>query len=128
VAMDYSFAVGCVQRVGHLNSERQRSRGIQWPAGNPLAERFAFQQLHDKKWMPRRLAHVVHDANIRMIEGRGRACFSPETSPGSFIWKCLRQNFYRDIAMQSSVPSPIHFAHTAFADRSEDLVRTELIA
>src|SRR5262249_59134419 len=66
-AMDDSLAVGCVQRVAHLNGERQRSRDIQWPASNPLAERFAFQQLHDEKRMPRRLTHIVHGANIRMI-------------------------------------------------------------
>src|SRR5262249_24582304 len=127
VAMDDSFAVGCVQRVGHLNGERQRSSDIQRPAGNPLAERFALQQLHDEKRMPRGLAHVVHDANIRMIEGRGCACFSLETLPRSFSLKYLRQDLYRNVTVQSTVPSAIHFAHPALSARAKDLIRTWIL-
>jgi hypothetical protein len=74
------------------------------------------------------LTHVIYSANIRMIEGRSSSCLAPETFSRSFSLKCLGQNLYRHIAVKSSVPSAIHFAHTAFADRSKDLVRTEFIA
>src|SRR5262245_37939459 len=76
--------------------------------------------------MSRRLTHVIHGANIRMIEGRSYPCFALETLSRSFSLKCLGQNLYRHVAMKSSVPSAIHFAHTAFADCGKDLVRAEL--
>ena len=95
---------------------------------NPFAERFPFQQLHNEKRMPRRLAHVVHGTNVRMIERRGCACFSLEAFSRCLSLKCLRQDLYRNVAMQSSVPSAIHFAHTALSERGKDLVRTEFIA
>src|SRR5690349_14113262 len=117
VAMDDSFAMGCVQCVGHLNGERQGSRGIQGPAGNPLTERFALQQLHDEERVSGGLAHVVDGANIRMIKGRGCARFALEAFSRSFSLKCLRQNLYSNVAMQSTVPSAIHFAHTALSER-----------
>ena len=51
-----------------------------------------------------------------------------ETLSRSLGVKCLRQDLYSDVAMQSSVASAIHFAHTAFADRSKDFVGAEFVA
>jgi hypothetical protein len=63
-----------------------------------------------------------------MIESRGCAGFTLETLPGRFGLKCLRQNFYRNVAMQSIVPGAIHFAHAPLSERGKDLVRTEVIS
>jgi hypothetical protein len=63
-----------------------------------------------------------------MIERRGCACFSLETFSRSFSLKCLRQDLYCNLAMQPTVPSAIHFAHTALSERGKDLVRAEFLA
>ncbi len=78
--------------------------------------------------MPRRLTHVVHGANMRMIEGGGGARFALETLSHSLSLKCLRQDLYRNVAMQSGVPSAIHFAHPPLSEGTKDLVRAEFIA
>lgn len=41
---------------------------------------------------------------------------------------CAPEIFDRDIPIQTPVMGAIHFAHSAFADRRKDLLRTEFVA
>src|ERR1700682_4569675 len=99
IAMNDPFGVCCVQRVGDLNAQRKGRRDVERLAADVLAERFPVEQLHHKERMAGRLAHVVHSADIRMIERRSGARLALETFPGSIRRKSLRQNFYGYVAM-----------------------------
>ena len=125
IAMNDAFRVGCIQRVGHLDAQRQRSRDIERLAADVLAKRLAVQQLHHQEWMARRLTDVVNRANIGMIQRRSRPRLALETLSRSLRRKSLRQNFDGYVAMQPRVPRAIHLAHPALADGREDFVRPE---
>ena len=125
IAMNDPFGVRRVQRVGHLDAQRQRGRDIERLAADVLAKCFAVEQLHHQKWMARRLADVVNGANIGMIERRSGARLALETFPRSFRCKGLRQNFDGYVAMEPRVARLIHLAHAAFADGRKNFVRAE---
>ena len=128
IAMNDPFGVGCVQRVGHLNTQRQRSRDIERLAADMLAKRLTVEQLHHQKWMARRFTHVVNGANIGMIERRSGARLALETLSRSLGRKGLRQNFDGYVAMKPRVARPIHLAHAALADGRKDFVGAEFVA
>ena len=78
--------------------------------------------------MARRLAHVVDNANIWMIERRSGASFTLETLSQSLSGKPFRQNFNGYVAMEPRVLRRIHLTHAAAPDGREDLVRAESLA
>ena len=128
IAMNDTFDVGRVQRVGHLNAQRQRSRDIERLAADVLAKRFAVEQLHHQEWMARRLTHVVNSANIGMIERRSGARLALETFSRSLVAKACGRTLIGYVAMEPRVARPIHLAHAALADGGKDFVGAEFLA
>ena len=61
-----------------------------------------------------------------MVQRRGGVRFLFEAgAPGLIAGDIPGQDLERDLASQASVASAIHFAHTARAERGDDLIRTQ---
>ena len=73
------LAVRSIQGVSRFDAETQQSLQLDGTAVNHVLQRLAIEALHDNEKMPVVLANLVDSANVGMVEGRGRACLSPET-------------------------------------------------
>jgi hypothetical protein len=65
--------VGGIERVGDLNSPFHDLIDRQGTTGEAVSERGSLEQLHDDEVMAFVLADVMNGADVRVIEGRGRA-------------------------------------------------------
>jgi hypothetical protein len=84
--------------------------------------RVAFDQLHDEIG----LADVVELADVRVIELRDRFRLALESQLQLCIGRELRgKDLDGDLAVEPRIARAPHFAHTAGADRRDDLVRTQ---
>ena len=71
--------MSCVQRLCHLDTQRDRGRDIQGLTVDVLAKGLTVEQFHHQKGMASRLADVINRANIGMIQRRSGLCLSLET-------------------------------------------------
>jgi len=61
--------------------------------------------------------------DVRMVERGERLGFALEPHEAiGIVGKRLRKNLQRDITRELRVPGPVHFAHTARAERGSDFV------
>src|SRR5215470_1874646 len=72
------------------------------------------------------MADIVKNANVGMAQRRDGARFAIETLFGfGALREMLRQDFYRDEAIEPRVQRTIYFAHAARAQRRLDFVWSE---
>src|SRR5579871_2072661 len=121
--MNDILTVGCVQRVCHLDTERERSRDIDRLTSDGLAEGFPIEQLHHQKWMALRLTDVENRANIGMIDRRSSACLSLKTAERLRVSSHFRrQKLESHEAVQADVLGLVNHAHSAAAQLLDDAV------
>ena len=71
----------------------------------------------------RGFADVVDRDDVRMIQRRRGFRLSDESGQAvTVVGERWRQNLQRDAAVQARVLCEIHLAHSAFAERANDLV------
>src|SRR5215469_16760090 len=128
IAMKDPFAVGCVQSICHLNTQRERSRDIERLSANVLTKGLALEKFHHQKGMATGFSDIVDSADIGMIERGSGPSLALKAFPGGNRRKFLRQDFYSYVAMEPCVPRAINFAHPALADGGKDLVGAEFVA
>ena len=114
-------AAGDLHRV--IESLSNRKSG----AGHPFAKVPTLQKLRDDERRAVVLAEVGDRENARVIQGRGGTRLLLEAAqPVGIIGEGLRQDLLlRDFPVQPNVASPVDLAHTARADRRDDLVGSE---
>ncbi len=81
VAMNNALRVSGVQRIHNLTCQIQERPCLDRLSSYAMLERLAFQQLHDDEGLPSVLdafVDIVDRADVRMIQSRGGACFTPE--------------------------------------------------
>src|SRR5260370_12734603 len=94
-----------------------------------LAQRFPLYHFHRNVVSGTVLSEFVDGNDIRMVEGRRRACILLETvQPVAISGECGGQNLDRNAAVQARIPSPVHLAHPPGAEQLDNLVRSELRA
>jgi hypothetical protein len=72
VAMDDAVAVGIVERAGHLARDGEGlADGQLLLAGEPVAQRFAFDERHDVEEEPVDLARIEERQDMRVLQVRG---------------------------------------------------------
>src|SRR5262249_6145913 len=69
VAMDDSFGMRGVERVGDLDAERKNRLQLHRPRANLILQRRPIEILHDEKGAPVFFADVIYCANIGMVQG-----------------------------------------------------------
>ncbi len=113
------------------NLRRDFNRLSHWQQAGvkQLAQRFPLYHFHRNVVSGTVLSEFVDGNDIRMVEGRRRACFLLETvQPVTISGECGGQNLDRNAAVKARIPSPVHLAHPAGAEQLDNLVRSELRA
>src|SRR5215471_17558751 len=97
--------------------------------GQPFAESFAFEKLHDQIGRTFMGANIEDGEDVGVIEGAGGASFLLEPLEALGILRERGgQDFYCDFAGEPRVPRSIDFTHPTSADGGDDFVRAELRA
>ena len=87
---------------------------------------FPSHQLHDDELHAVGLADVVDGADVGMVERRDGARLALEPLERQAVGdKRWRERLQRDDAIEPRIARPIHFAHSARAERAEHLIRSK---
>lgn len=129
VAVNDSFLVRRVERVGRLNSDLYHLCEWQRPPRQNLVQRLAFQQFHRQKSAPILFLDRMDRADARMIERRCRACLAQKAlQRGGILRRFFRQELQCNAAAQLRVFRLINDAHSAAAHLADHaIVRDDLI-
>ena len=118
-----------VRRRESMRDLRRVLRGLarrQRAGLEPLAQRFALQQLHDGVGHAVRGAEVEDREDVRVRERGDRARLALEARERLGVGRNpLRQHLERDVARQPRVARAVDLAHSSRAERSQDLVGTD---
>ena len=111
---------------GHLDGDLERLISRQRAVREPGCQRHTLQVLQDEECRAVMVANVIERADVRMRQLGDCASFPIETFSKLPVYgQQFRQDFYRDGALEASVPSFVHLAHPAGSKRGEDFVGTE---
>jgi hypothetical protein len=123
IAVDDAFLVRRIECVGKLMGDRQGLTKRYRPASHPIGHRFTVDQFKDQRAYAVDVFDTVDGANVRMVERRQQVRFALEAAqPIGIVSEEVWQDLYRDVALESCVPSSIHFAHSADAEQRQHLV------
>ena len=101
-------------------AQRQR------PARQPLAKRFALDELRDQEPRAVVIADLVNGQDVRMIERRRGARFVQETAQPLGVAAELRpQHFERDRPAQRRIGGLVDLAHPAAAQQALNLIAAD---
>src|SRR3989442_11503951 len=91
-----------LQTPRNLNSQRQNAFWRQWTGRDHLLEVLPFQKLHHDKVLTLTFAHIMDDADIRMVERRGCTGLPPKALNGSLAsGKLLGKELDRDMTPEA---------------------------
>ena len=121
--MDNSFAVRLLQRFGNLDGVPDRSIDLHRSLLDRLADRLSLDKLHHDKLFPIFFAHIMNNADMRMIEHGSRLRFLQEARllHRSFF-KMMRKKLERDDPIQLVVLCFIDNTHASFANKFHNCV------
>ena len=126
VAMHDPAPVRLVQRVGDLPADTKRLFEGELAPGQTVGECLAFQELHDEVLGLALTSHVVERADVRVRQLRDRLRLTLQTLARLGRRGQPRgQDLDRDLAAEPRVFGAVDLAHSARAERREDLVRAE---
>src|ERR1700722_17410251 len=102
VAMDDTFAVRGVERVGDLNRERHQGIDCERAPRDLVLERGAIHEFHDDEGAALVLANVVERADVGMVQRRCGALFTAKPLEDKWVAAdIVRQELQRDEAPQA---------------------------
>ena len=129
IAMNYAAGMSGVERVGNLNGEIEERGKSNWAAADSLAERLAFEKLHDEKRAAIRFAYIEERADAGMIERGDGAGFALKAfEHGGIVSEFAGEKFQRDEAAETDVFGAEDLAHAAAAERFDDAIMRECLA
>src|SRR5713101_2520547 len=123
VAVNDSFGVGGIERVGDFDAERKQSFQFHGTLGDAVLQRRAFQKLHGDEGFPTLLTDVMDRADVGMIQcGRGLR-FSLESGESMRIpGYIFRQELERHETVETSIFSFVDDSHPAATELFDDAV------
>src|SRR5580704_15162036 len=99
VAVDDSFAVGRVERVGDVNAQVQKQFQIQGAARDAVLQRFPVKTFHGDVGLPIFFANFVNGADVGMIQRGGGSRFAAETFERLLVFRhVLWKEFQGNVA------------------------------
>ena len=102
--------------IGHLAQHQ--------PA--PIGQELTLEELQHDERLAGVFADVVDRADVRVVEGRGGSRLARKSFERvALLVGARQQDLDRDFSPEAGVPGAVNLAHSARADRGEDLVRTE---
>jgi len=112
-----------IQGISDLNRQVHDLIGLEWLAGNTLAQRLAFEQLHCNEGSLLEFVDIMDDADVGMIQSGSRAGFPPKPLQHSVICGVvLRKKLESQDATKPDILSLVHHTHTAAAELFQDPV------
>src|SRR5208282_1176382 len=79
VAVNDSFSVGGIERVGHFYGQQQNQFRFYGTPTDPVPQRHAIKKLHGNEKLVSTLPNFVNSANVGMVECRSGTSFTAET-------------------------------------------------
>ncbi len=129
VAVDDPPRVRGREPLGDLRGESEQPSRRQGTAVQGLAEALPFHELHHDVRDAPFASDVVDGDDVRMAERRRRARLELEAAQTLRIRReVLGEDLQRDVAFEPGVTRAVDLAHSARAERRDDLVRTEVEA
>jgi hypothetical protein len=136
VAMDDALVVSSGEAIGDRSADLQCLSGWQGAAGEPLAQRLAFEQLHhrirDGGARPRSgdvHAEIVNCQDVGMRERGDRLGLALEPGACRLVGRQVRgKHLDGDVSIELLVTRLENLAHPAGAKRRDDAVRAEASA
>src|SRR6516164_9271536 len=107
IAVNDPFAMGCIQSICDLNTQRERCRDIKRLFGNALAKGLALEKFHHQERMAGGFSDIIDGADIGMVERGSGPSLALEAFPSRNCSESLRQHFYGYVAMEACVPRAI---------------------
>src|SRR5690349_3517312 len=117
VPMDNASGMRGMETLRDLDAERLHLTNGELPGSELGFERLSFDQLHGDEGVDVRLADVVDDRDVRMIDGARRLGLVDESllCPG-LLGQSLREELEGNEALESGILGLIHYSHPAFAE------------
>src|SRR6266446_10651988 len=129
VAMNNSFGVRGIQRVGDLDAQREQCFQFDGTPGDAVLQRRAFQKFHDNERSPVLFADVMDRADVGMIQGRRSLRFALETGESMRISAyVLRKKLERDETVETSILGFVDDYHPAATELFDDAVMRDGLA
>ena len=126
VAVHDAARVRRLQTARDLRGYGERFAGRQRSPVKKVAQRLAVEKLRNCVTHAVVVAEVVNRQDVGVRNRRHRTRLALEACDAIGIGgEGFRQNLDRDLAAQVRIVSPIHFAHSAGADRADDFVGAE---
>ena len=123
VAVQNSTSVCSDECVGNLNRVLDDVVDFQSAGVEAILQRLAVQQRHDDERLAVVFPHIVHGADIGVIERRGDTRLTPEAvERGAILRILLREELHGDFAAESRVDRPVDGSHTTAPELIEDAV------
>jgi hypothetical protein len=123
IAVDNAFGVGCVERIGNFNGEREYGFIIERFSRDQMLQSHTVQKLHGNERLLIVFANFVDGANVGMIQRGSGFGFPPEP------FQCLpvlgnvfREEFERYESIETGVLGLVDHAHPATAELFDDAV------
>ena len=121
--MDDALDVRGGKRLGGLGPEFGGRSPRHGSAGDPLAERLALQELHDREGQPLDAPQLVDGQDAGMRERRHRPGLPLEPTPHLVVvCEIVGQHFYGDVPFEARIVRSIHLSHAAGSEPIDDLV------
>jgi hypothetical protein len=129
VAMNDTFTVGRIQRVGDIDGDWKECLRFHGPSGYEVLQRHSVKEFHDHENIAFVVSNVVDRADVRMVKRRRGTSFAAKALHGLGIaGDVLRQKLQRDKTAQEGVFSLVHYAHAPTTELADDaVVRDRLV-
>ena len=128
--MDDAAPVRDRKGLGDLRPQRQRVSHGHGSAAQHGRQRFAFDVLHhDERAAVVGLAHLVHVADVRVIERRRCLGLAQQVPAGVVVIAAVRrEELDGDVALERQVAGQIDIAHPAASEQADNAVVTQFRA
>src|SRR5450432_3869915 len=116
--MNYAGAMSDFEPFANLNSILEHLIGCKGPLVQSAGKSLSFQVFHHQIVDSIVVTHIVESTDVRMIQGRDRACFAVESLLGLRVFrKMRRKNLDGDDALEPCIQRTINLAHAASSER-----------
>jgi hypothetical protein len=116
--MDYAGTMSDFEPFANLNSILDYLTGCKGSPVQPVGKSLSFQVFHHQIVDSILVAHIVESTDVRMVQGRDRACFAVESLLGLRVFRKVRgKNLDGDDALEPCIQRAINLAHAASSER-----------
>ena len=129
VPMDDARFVRRLQARRDAGGDRKSLVDRQRSGGEPFGERRPLDELHDEEARFSLILEAIDGGNIGVIESGQEPRLALEAEkPFRVLRNGIRKGLQRNVPMEFRVARPVHLAHAAPPDRSDDLVGADATA